>query len=175
MLVTSDDALYEKAKKIWDQGRNPSKVFWIDGDGVKFKMSNIQAALGLGQLERADELIEMKRRLFSWYEEALADKPHITLNKEVEGARSIYWMSSLLLDEAATVDRDELMKKLKARNIDTRPVFPAISQYPIWPRQQAPQPNALRVGLRAMNLPSGVCLTKDEVMYVCRNITEIVK
>lgn len=175
MLVTNDDALYEKAKKIWDQGRNPSKVFWIDGDGVKFKMSNIQAALGLGQLERADELIEMKRRLFSWYEDGLADVKHITLNKEVEGARSIYWMSSLFLDESAPIDRDALMKELKARNIDTRPVFPAISQYPIWPRLQVPQPMALRVGLRAMNLPSGVCLTKDEVMYVCRNIAELIK
>jgi len=175
MLVTNDDALYEKAKKIWDQGRNPSKVFWIDGDGVKFKMSNIQAALGLGQLERADELIDMKRRLFSWYEDGLADVKHITLNKEVEGARSIYWMSSLFLDESAPIDRDALMKELKARNIDTRPVFPAISQYPIWPRQQVPQPTALRVGLRAMNLPSGVCLTRDEVMYVCRNIAELIK
>lgn len=175
MLVTNDDALYEKAKKIWDQGRNPSKVFWIDGDGVKFKMSNIQAALGLGQLERADELIEMKRRLFSWYEEGLADVPHIRLNREVEGARSIYWMSSLFLSESASIDRDELIKKLKARNIDTRPVFPAISQYPIWPRQQNPQPTALRVGLRAINLPSGVCLNKAEVMYVCRNIAELIQ
>ena len=175
MLVTNDDALYDKAKKIWDQGRNPSKVFWIDGDGVKFKMSNIQAALGLGQLERADELIEMKRRLFSWYEDGLVDVKHITLNKEVEGARSIYWMSSLFLDEAAPLSRDELMKQLKTRNIDTRPVFPAISQYPIWPRQQVPQPTALQVGLQAMNLPSGVCLTKDEVMYVCRTIAELLK
>jgi perosamine synthetase len=174
MLVTNDDALYARAKKIWDQGRNPSKVFWIDGDGVKFKMSNIQAALGLGQLERADELIEMKRRLFGWYEEGLADVPHIRLNREVEGARSIYWMTSLFLDECAPIDRDELMKQLKARNIDTRPVFPAISQYPIWPRPQNPQPTALRVGLRAINLPSGVCLNRAEVMYVCRNIAELV-
>jgi perosamine synthetase len=138
-------------------------------------MSNIQAALGLAQLERADELIEMKRRLFNWYEEGLAHLPNITLNKEVEGARSIYWMSSLFLDESAPIDRDELMKQLKVRNIDTRPVFPSISQYPIWPRQQKSQPTALRVGLRAINLPSGVCLTKAEVMYVCRNIAELIK
>lgn len=175
MLVMNDDALYERAKKIWDQGRNPNKTFWIDAEGVKYKMSNIQAAIGLGQLQRADELIEMKRRLFSWYEEGLSDVPHITLNKEVEHARSIYWMSSLFLDEAASIDRDELIAQLKLRNVDTRPVFPAISQYPIWPLKQEPQPNALRVGLRAMNLPSGVCLTKDQVMYVCRNIADLVK
>ena len=175
MLVTNNDSLYQKALKIWDQGRNPSRVFWIDANGVKFKMSNVQAAVGLAQLERADELIEMKRRLFDWYQEGLSDIPLIKLNKEVEGARSIYWMSSLFLNEAAQINRDELMTHLKARNIDTRPVFPAISQYPIWPRQQDPQPTALRVGSRAMNLPSGVCLTKDEVMYVCRSIAEFVK
>lgn len=173
MLVTNDDALYQKAYKIWDQGRNPSRDFWIDGSGVKFKMSNIQAALGLGQLERVDELIEMKRRLFSWYQEGLDGVPFITMNKEVDGARSICWMSSLFLDEAAPVGRDELMKLLKSRNVDTRSVFPAISQYPIWPRHQQPQPTAMRVGLRAMNLPSGVCLTKDEVMYVSKQIRQI--
>jgi perosamine synthetase len=175
MLVTNDNVLYDKAKKIWDQGRNPSKVFWIDGEGVKFKMSNIQAALGLAQLERADELIEMKRRLFGWYEEGLTSVPFVTLNKEIEGARSIYWMSSIFLDETSPIGRDDLMAQLKTRNIDTRPVFPAISQYPIWPNKQEPQPNAMRVGLRAMNLPSGVCLTKDEVMYVCRNIAGLLK
>ncbi len=173
MLVTDDDALYERALKIWDQGRNPSKAFWIDADGVKFKMANVQAAIGLGQLERVDELIEMKRRVFSWYQEGLERVPGITLNQEVDGARSIYWMSSIRLDEGCEVARDDLIKLLKARNVDTRPVFPAISQYPIWPRQQEPQPTALRVGRQAINLPSGVCLARDEVMYVTRVIREL--
>lgn len=173
MLVTNDDALYAKALKIWDQGRNPSKAFWIDADGVKFKMSNVQAAIGLGQLERVDELIEMKRRLFSWYQEGLEEASFIHLNKEVEGAHSIYWMSSLRLDEDAPITRDSLMIELKKANIDTRPVFPAISQYPIWNRRQSPQATALRVGAQAINLPSGVCLKKDEVMYVAKTIHQL--
>jgi perosamine synthetase len=175
MLVTNNEELYKKALKIWDQGRNPTKAFWIDADGVKFKMSNIQAALGLGQLERADELIEMKRRVFRWYEAGLADVPHVHLNKEVEGARSIYWMSSIFLNETAPISRDELILQLRARNVDTRPVFPAISQYPIWPTQQSAQPTALRIGKQAMNLPSGVCLTKEEVKYVCDQILHLVR
>ena len=174
MLVTNDDKLYQKALKIWDQGRNPSRVFWIDENGVKFKMSNVQAAIGLAQLERVDELIEMKRRIFSWYQEGLNDIPLITLNKEVEGARSIYWMSSIRLDESAGISRNDLMKALKELNIDTRPVFPSISQYPIWPSKQSAQPVATLVGNQAINLPSGVCLTKDEVMYVCNAIKKII-
>lgn len=175
MLVTSNADLYQRALKIWDQGRNPERVFWIDAEGVKFKMSNVQAAIGLGQLERSDELIEMKRRVFRWYEEGLADVPFIRLNKEVAHARSIYWMSSIFVDEAAPLGRDDLIKALRALNIDTRPVFPAISQYPIWPRAQSPKENALRIGNRAMNLPSGVGLRKDDVMYVTSQLRQLLK
>ena len=97
----------------------------------------------------------------------------IHLNKEVDGAHSIYWMSSLRLEEGAPINRDSLMTELKKVNIDSRPVFPAISQYPIWDRQQEPQKTALRVGAQAMNLPSGVCLKKDEVMYIASSIHKI--
>lgn len=173
MLVTDNDELYEKAKKIADQGRNPSKTFWIDERGVKFKMSNVQAAIGLAQIERADELILMKRRLFSWYEARLGSFLGIHLNKEVEGARSIYWMTSIRLDRSLQVSRDELISRLKKRNVDSRPVFPAISQYPIWAVRREPQPVALEIGNTAINLPSGVCLTKSEVMYVCDQIIDI--
>jgi perosamine synthetase len=167
MLVTNSEALYRRAHKIWDQGRNPSKVFWIDEDGVKFKMSNVQAALGLAQLERADEQIEMKRRVARWYKDGLAGIPNVSLNQEAVGARSIFWMTSLMLEDGAPIEREALRQKLKELNIDTRPVFPAISQYPIWPSPQTPNPTALHIGARAMNLPSGVCLTRDEVNYVC--------
>lgn len=173
MLVCSDPQLYEKALKVWDQGRNPNKTFWIDGHGLKYKMANVQAAIGQGQLERCAELVAMKRRIFAWYAEGLHGVPGIHLNHEVDGARSIYWMSSLRLDEGAPITRDELGAALKKRNVDTRPVFPAISQYPIWGREIDPQPVALRVGRQAMNLPSGVCLRREQVDYVCRQIREI--
>lgn len=175
MLVTNNDALYEKALKIWDQGRDPSKVFWIDGHGVKFKMSNVQAALGLAQLERVDEQIEMKRRIARWYREGLEGVSGISLNQEVPGARSICWMTSVFLHEDVRIDREQVRKLMKDANVDTRPVFPAISQYPIWPVKQTPQPVALRVGQRAINLPSGVCLKRDEVDYVCDVLKKILK
>ena len=175
MLLTSNSDLYKKALSIWDQGRSPVRTFWIDERGVKYKMSNLQAAFGLGQLERVDELVEMKRRLFGWYDEQLRGVPNVRLNYEVEGARSIYWMTSLLLDEKAGVTRDALRDALNKRNVDSRPVFPTISQYPIWPVAQAPLPVAKRVAQQAINLPSGVCLRRAEVDYVCRCIKEILE
>lgn len=171
MLVTDDDELFERAKSIADQGRDPSRTFWIQELGWKYKMSNVQAALGLGQIERADELIEMKRRIFRWYEEDLAGVPGVTLAREADYARSIYWMSSITVE---SLDRDAMIAELRARNVDTRPVFPAISQYPHWPVRQSAQPTAKWVGEHGINLPSGVLLRRDEVRYVAQQIREVV-
>lgn len=174
MLVTNDEALYKKVYEIWDQGRIPG-TFWIEKLGWKYKMSNIQAAIGLGQLERTDVLVEAKRRIFGWYADGLEGIDCIQLNREASWARSIYWMSSLLLKDNAPVDAETLRAELKKDGIDSRPVFPAISQYPMWPKRSAPQPVAKRVGERAINLPSGVCLKKDEVDHVCRSIRRVLK
>ncbi len=171
MLVTDDEELYERAKTIADQGRDPSRTFWIQELGWKYKMSNVQAALGLGQIERADELVEMKRRIFRWYEEDLADVPGLTLAREADYARSIYWMSSITVE---SMDRDTMIAELRKRNVDTRPVFPAISQYPHWPKRQVPQPTAKWVGEHSINLPSGVLLRRDEVRYVAQQIREVI-
>ncbi len=172
MFVTNDDDLYERTHKIWDQGRVPG-TFWIDELGWKYKMANIQAAIGLGQIERAEELVEAKRRIFTWYEQDLRGVPHITLNREASWARSIYWMTSILLDEKCPLSRDDVMAVLKKRNVDTRPVFPTISQYPYWPVKQTAQPVSVRISQRAINLPSGVCLKREQVGYVSRCIREI--
>ena len=172
MLVTNNDELYAKAHVIWDQGRVPG-TFWINQRGLKYKMSNIQAAIGLGQLERVDELIEAKRRIFTWYHKELENVPGINLFVECSWARSIYWMCSILLDEKASITRDTMREELRKRGVDTRPAFPAISQYPIWPKPQKACPTAYRVGSQALNLPSGVCLKREQIQYVCRCIKEI--
>jgi len=133
-------------------------------------MSNVQAAIGLGQLERVEELVEAKRRIFAWYLEGLQGTPQVRLNREVPLTRSIYWMTSIYLEESCPLSRSALRAELKKRNIDTRDVFPAISQYPIWPVKQTPQPRGTRIGARAINLPSGVCLKREQVQYVCDQI-----
>lgn len=173
MLLTNDKKLYLKAKKIWDQGRNSqiSTPFWIDEKGLKYKMSNIQAAIGLGQLNRIETLVAMKRRIFNWYERYLVDNKCVSLNHEPQGSRSIYWMSSIEVLASSPVNRDQLIKLLKSDNIDTRPVFPAISQYPIWDcENNLPKPVALHVGNNCMNLPSGVGLTEAVIKYICCRI-----
>lgn len=169
MLVTDNEDLYKRIYALWDQGRTPG-TFWINEIGWKYKLSNIQAALGLGQIERIEELIEAKRRIFSWYAEGLADLQSIMLNHEASWARSIYWMTSIQLNENARLSRDELRSYLLKYKIDTRPVFPAISQYPIWPRTQDPLAISTQVSKQSINLPSGGCLKRDQVAYICAQI-----
>jgi perosamine synthetase len=173
MLVTSDPDLFERARKIQDHGRKPG-TFWIEEIGYKYKMNNITAALGLAQLERSERQIEQKRRISEWYKAELSGNKKLSMQLEASNTRSIHWMNSITLSEEVSISRDEVMDKLKTDGIDTRPVFPAISQYPIWDLNHDPGKNATRIGAQSINLPSGVKLSKNSVIKVCDAINNLV-
>jgi len=168
MLVTDDTELFERIKGLWDHGRDPHKTFWNSSIGYKYKMSNIQAALGLAQLERIEELVEKKRQINRWYAEELQGCPHIQLNAERPGCRNIMWMTSLILSDRAPVTREELMKKLKEANVDSRPFFYPMSVFPMF--EKADTPVAAKVSKEGINLPSGHNLTREQVQYACEVI-----
>lgn len=172
MLCTNNENLYKKAYRLWDQGRIPG-TFWIEEHGPKYKMSNIQAAIGLGQLERNDLMVYKKRKINNWYRKRLASNEKIIFWEESNNVKSICWMTSIRLKNTSELTREEFCKKLKERNIDTRPVFPSISQYPYWKKKQTSQVNSSLIAETGINLPSGVCLTKSQVDYICDNILEI--
>lgn len=174
MLVTDNEDLFKRAKKDQDHGRKPG-TFWIDELGHKYKMNNITAALGLAQIERAENQIFRKCRINSWYTENLSDIGSIAFQSESSGTHSISWMTSFTLNESSPISRDELIYSLKQDGIDSRPVFPAISQYPIWQYQAKIQPNAMRIGLTGINLPSGVMLGKSAIERVCVSIRKALR
>ena len=169
MLVTDNEELFKRAKKDQDHGRKPG-TFWIDELGHKYKMNNITAALGLAQIERAENQIFRKRRINTWYTDNLSDIGSIAFQGEAPGTSSICWMTSFTLDESSPVSRDDLINSLKKDGIDSRPVFPAISQYPIWQYEPKIQPNAMKIGSSGINLPSGVLLSKPAIEKVCASI-----
>src|SRR5262249_52356960 len=133
MLVTSDGALFERVQFLGDHGRDKHIPFQIAEIGYKYKISNLQAALGLAQLERIEELVAQKRLIHSWYRQRLGGLPGLSLNVERPWARSIYWMTSVVLDEAVGVSRDHVIADLKERHIDSRPFFPPMSSFPMFP------------------------------------------
>ncbi len=169
MLTTNNYQLYKKALKISDFGRDPNKTFWINSPGVKYKMSNIQAALGLGQLNRLNEMIKMKRTIFSWYEKFLKEN-NCQLIREPKNSKSIYWMTSIILKKG--YDRNKLINIMKLNNIDSRPCFPSISSYPIWKNKLTKKENKLLknskiISKQGINLPSGVLLREHDIKKVC--------
>lgn len=173
MLVTDDDRLYERAAFLADQGRSRTIPFQVEEIGLKYKMSNIQAALGLAQLERIDELIAKRRQIYGWYRAKLDGVEGIRLSTEKEGARSIHWMTSLVLDGSVPVGREEFRARLLDMCIDTRPIFPPISSFPMFRR--APNPVAEYVGRRGLNLPCAHNLTKEEIDYVSDSVIELLR
>lgn len=168
MLVTDDERLFERVKQLADHGRDPYRQFQVTMTGYKYKMSNLQAALGLAQLERIDELVTKKRILFDLYRKRLENVVGLQLNTERPWARNSYWMTSVILDERLGVSRDQVIAGLRQRSIDSRPFFPPLSSLPMYENRQEQNPVAYRVSRQGINLPSGHNLTEADIDRVCR-------
>lgn len=180
MLVTDRDDVYERVLVLRDHGRQPGGLaFWHTEVAYKYKMSSLQAALGLAQLERVDELIARKRETFDWYRQRLHCLPGMQLNVEPPGTRNSYWMVTLVLDPALGVDKNQLAARLQAQGIDTRPFFYPLSSLPAFERlEQASQARrrnhvSYAISPRAINLPSALTLTEAQVEYVCACLSAI--
>ncbi|WP_421980869.1 DegT/DnrJ/EryC1/StrS family aminotransferase [Roseibium sp.] len=155
MFVTSDTGLFEKVLTLSNHGRSRSqpKQFWPDELGFKYKMSNIQAAIGLAQVERIDDLIARKREIFSKYREKLETYQGLQLNPEPPGTVNGAWMPTVVFDRDLGVTRDMLLEEFKKTSIDARVFFYPLSSLPMFtPEKQ----NAVAwdVPERAVNLPS---------------------
>jgi perosamine synthetase len=172
MFVTSDQQLYEKVLTLSNHGRakDQSRQFWPDMVGFKYKMSNIQAAIGCAQLERIDELIAGKRRVFEYYRNGLKGLP-LKMNPEPEGTRNGYWMPTIVVDEGVEFDRDLLLEEFKKNDIDGRVFFWPLSILPMF--EEVPN-NKLSLNLyqRAINLPTYHDLDEREMDVVNGLITQ---
>jgi perosamine synthetase len=144
-------------------------------------MTNLQAALGLAQLEQLEDFIAKKRQVMDWYREDLASVPGVTLNPAMpaEDGRSVYWMISVVLGEQLRLSRDEVMARLRERGVDTRPFFVPMSALPHLGAARTVGaggercPVAARLSARGLNLPSGCALPREDVARVARALAEV--
>jgi perosamine synthetase len=171
MFVTSDPALYETAVTLSNHGRHAkqSKQFWPDLLGFKYKMSNIQAAIGCAQLERIEALIAGKRRVFDAYRAALDDLPGVTMNPEPAHVRNGYWMPTAVFGRELGITREHLQDALNPNGIDARVFFHPLSSLPMFdpcPRNV----NAYDIPQRAINLPSYHDMTSDDIERVAATV-----
>lgn len=167
MFVTNDPELYEHVLTLSNHGRarSQSKQFWPDIVGFKYKMSNIQAAIGCAQLERIHELIRRKREVFQAYVHDLQDLP-LKMNPENPGAVNGYWMPTIVLDEDVTFDRDVLLERFSDNAVDGRVFFCPLSMLPMF-ESEPENEVSYRLYRRAINLPSYHDITKSEISRVC--------
>jgi perosamine synthetase len=182
MLVLDDDALLDRVWRLRDHGRVPGDTMFLNEEvGWKYKMSSMQAALGLAQLERLDELVEGKRRVFGWYREMLNGWNEGTLNPDVPGLYNSYWMSTVVLDSRLGITKEALVPALRNAGIDSRPFFSPLSALPAFCRtaqaEAARARNSVAYALTpfAINLPSALNLSREDVGRVCDALRDTVR
>ena len=175
IIVTNREDVLERSKILNDHGRNPKvgKTFWMEEYGYKYKMSNLQAAMGCAQIERAKELVDKKRLIFSWYKEFLKDVP-CQLNPELPETKNSYWMPTAVFDKSIPFDREKLFAFMKENNIDSRPFFYPLTSLPMF--KPVPE-NKVSYDIyeRGINMPSHHDLKEEDVQYVCLIIKTFLK
>ena len=168
MCVTDNEELAERMRLLRDHGMSRHKKYWHDIVGFNYRMTNLQAAIGVAQLGKLDEFIEKKRQIAKWYAEELKEleeKGLIELHPEMPWAKCVYWMYSILIGDEAKISRDELMKKLEEKGIETRPFFIPMHILPIHKRDKR-FPVAEKLAREGVNLPSSVKLNREDVEII---------
>jgi perosamine synthetase len=174
MIVTSDKAIADKARKLRSQADEPggTRRFWHSEMGYNYRMTNLQAAVGLAQLERLDEFIARHRRNAELYRDGLSGVSDLTLQAEKPWAKNVYWMYSVLVDPDSGTNPGRVSGHLRGKGIDTRPFFVPIHRQGLYENQFPAEryPVAERVAESGLNLPSGNELTEADVARVIKAI-----
>jgi perosamine synthetase len=172
MCLTNNEELAEKMRILRDHGMNPNRRYWYDIIGFNYRMTNLQAAIGVAQLKKLDKFVEKKRQIAKQYSEELKDLEErgvITVHPEMSWAKSVYWMFCILVDDKFGMSRDDLMKKLEQKGIDTRPFFYPMHVMPPYKNNEE-FTVAEGISRKGINLPSGVGLTKEDVERIVNEI-----
>lgn len=165
MVVTGDAALAARMRQFRDHGMDLTRKYWHPVIGYNYRLTNVQAAIGMAQLARVDEIIRRKRDIARAYAELLAGVPGIALPPERPWARNVYWMYSILLEDELRHDRDAVMARLAEQGIETRPFFYPIHTMPAYDTGES-FPVAESLARRGINLPSSPTLTDDDLERV---------
>jgi perosamine synthetase len=178
MVVTDDVALAERCRSLRNLCFEPKKRFVHSELGWNFRMTNLQAALGVAQLERLDEFVARKRRMGCRYTQGLAHLSKLQLPLcRTDYAENIYWVYGIVLDDELPFDAEELMRNLGLKGIGTRPFFWPMHEQPVFQKMGLfageSYPVAERLGRRGFYIPSGIGLTDEQMDRVIEVMKEI--
>lgn len=169
MVVSNDDDLIDRCRRLRGQGLATGREYWHDLIGYNYRMSNVAAAIGLAQLERADELLSAKRALAERYFQRLSHLP-LDFHREEKDTVHSYWMVSALARNEG--ERDRLRAHLAKAGVETRPVFHPVHTMGLHENRLKGRTVAAELAARGLNLPSWPDIDDDAFELVCRSVAE---
>ena len=178
MIVTDDEKLAERCRSLRNLCFQSGRRFVHEELGFNFRITNLQAALGVAQLDRLDEFVSRKREMGALYSELLSDVTSLQLPlSRTEHAENIYWVYGVVLKEGTAVDADEVMAKLREKGIGTRPFFWPMHEQPVFRKMglfgNEICPEAERLARRGLYVPSGLALTPRQIEEVANSLKDI--
>jgi perosamine synthetase len=176
MLLLDDKALYDQCVLLRDLGRGPNtQPYFNETIGYKFMPFNVQAALGLAQFERLDELVSIKRKHFERYRDSLGDLD-LTFNHEPPAAFNSAWITAMVLGESYKMGKQTFIEQLQLKGIPSRPFFYPLSSIPAYNQQDiyaSKNKVAYDIASRGINLPGAMNLTHDHLDLICEKVREV--
>lgn len=177
MVLTNDAQIADKARRLKDLSHSPQKRYLHVEVGFNYRMTNIQAALGVAQLENIDQYIAARRKHAAQYNARLKRIHGIVTPCEKDWVKNVYWMYSIMVTDGFGMNRDAFMLKLKEEGIDTRAFFIPMHLQPIFNEKglflNEKYPVAEQLGEQGLYLPSGTGLKEDEIDFVCDVVKKI--
>lgn len=177
MLVTDDEELYKTMKLYRSQGVDPNqKRYWHIVSGYNYRMTNMQAAIGLGQLENVDWHLSQRRRVANIYNKLLMEKldGYVQIQKVKNPENHAYWMNSVVFTDKVRKSRDEIMKEMEGRNIEMRPVFYPMHIMPPYKDTSVHCPVAEKISSRGINLPSHANLDENMIEFIVNSLRDVI-
>ena len=177
MIVTDDAALAEEARSLRNLCFQSRRRFYHEELGFNFRLTNLQAAIGLAQLQRVDEIVARKQWIGREYSARLKEVHCLQIPAQEAWARSSYWMYGIVLEETAGMDAAQFAEQLKQRGVETRPFFLGMHEQPVFQKRSLfideRYPVAERIARQGLYLPSGVALTEAQLTRVCEAVREV--
>ena len=175
MCVTGDKEYADKMKIVRDHGMNPKKQYWYDQIGYNYRMTNIQAAIGLAQFEQIEDFLKRRKQIASYYTKGmkkLEELGKISLYPNMDWAEPVCWMYSFVIQEKASISRDDLRHELRDYNIDSRPFFHPMHHLPMY-KEQCTYPTSESLSKQGINIPTSVSLTQGDQDFIIEHINSI--
>jgi perosamine synthetase len=176
MVLTRDDALAERSRALRNLCFQKKQRFFHEELGYNYRMTNMQAALGVAQLSRISRIVEQKRTIASAYSERLGDLSGLNLPVEESWAKNVYWVYGVVLEEGTGLDAKQFARKLFEKGVGTRPFFLGMHEQPVFHKmglfQDEKHPVAERLARQGLYLPTGLTIKVNEIDQVCDAVRE---